>query len=74
MSVNLPISSYIFEIIVTQIQYDVKKEKLIVLFAITLPTQQIINLYLMVSIKNFAFIKIIIFFVQLLQLNNNELS
>ena len=66
MSVNLPISSYIFEIIVTQIQYDVKKEKLIVLFAITLPTQQIINLYPMVSIKNFAFIKIITFFVQLL--------
>ena len=66
MSVNLPISSYIFEIIVTQIQYDVKKEKLIVLFAITLPTQHIINLYPRVSIKNFAFIKIITFFVQLL--------
>ena len=65
MSVNLPISSYIFEIIVTQIQYDVKKEKLIVLFAITLPTQQIINLYPMVSIKNFAFITIITFFVQI---------
>ena len=45
MSVNLPISSYIFEIIVTQILYDVKKEKLIVLFAITLTTQQRINLY-----------------------------
>ena len=33
MSVNLSISSYIFEIIVTQIQYDVKKEKLICNYA-----------------------------------------
>ena len=39
MSVNLPILSYIFEIIITQIQYDVKKEKLTLLFAITLTTQ-----------------------------------